>query len=316
VKTERDKLVKTGYSVLHGNDPEDDDDDDTATQEDKDAELANRLDPKSPDFIAPGNIYRVLAILHPGKIGFVQWGKYASKALICGYMQIFIPWKIIVGTFQEWEFEGIKSPLWFANNALTFASMCASLLSVCNLFAGKCAENIKVGQEANFFILSHEEPAGAAPAPASEEGSGTPLVLPKPTLPPWAISLNENFWCTVSLLLNIGMSSLLYCAMFLKIATFTGAVDQVAVVAVALYFIFDLDGKVMEADPKLKTRYRRAVVKQTVEKPNKPTYIRKIGNFAQTFIVATVPLGLIAIIMFGWKNPATGQSIGGDGITY
>merc|ERR1719511_240768 len=99
------------------------------------------MDPKSENFICPGNIYRLLAVLHPGILGWVAWFKLGFKALICAYMQLYLPFTFIRGTLAEWHLKGIKSPIWFMNEAFTFATMFAALASVCNLFQNKCANS-------------------------------------------------------------------------------------------------------------------------------------------------------------------------------
>merc|ERR1711862_934380 len=130
-------------------------------------------------------------------------------------MQIYLPSKIIKRVFLEWEFNGIKSPLWFVENAYMFATMFTALASLCNLFAGKCATNIKTGCEANFHILTHKEPDAAREARHKAPGADA-----KPHLPNLAIAANEMFWCCFSMFMNITMSLLLQVCMFLKVATF------------------------------------------------------------------------------------------------
>jgi len=302
IPSRRKKMTKHITNTLSPPD-EDDDSDDDATPEEKEKEKKAALDPESEDFIAPGNIYRLLAVLHPGVIGHAAWVKYASKALICAYMQLFLPYSIIKGTLKQWEFVGIKSPVWFAMNAGVFATMFAALGSLCNLFQGKCAESIEVGLGANFYILTHKGPDGA---PTPEKGS--------PLWGPTLIKINEVFWCTFSMVMNISMSLMLELAMFLKIATYTGAIDKVAVVAVSLYFIFDLDDKVMESDPKLKPKYRRAVAKQTQERDEKPKWLKTLAYFMIGVSQLMTPIGLFSIILFAWRNASTGHVIGGSGL--
>jgi len=296
------------------------------------------MDPGSPDFVAPGNIYRLLAVLHPGKIGFAARSKYASKATICCYMQLYLPYKIFMHSLNEWTLLGIKSPLWFMSNAMTFATMVAALASLCNMFAGKCSKCIIDGASANYYIMSHKEPAASADgaqtyqqiggselstgpsgeAPnAAEEAAGEAKEAASKALKPiiaFFVRINQDVWCTISLLVNIAMSFMLQIVMFIKVATFTGAVDGIAVVAVSLYFIFDLDDKVFDADPKLRQRYRRAVLKQT-EETEGPKYIMRMGQMSKCLLEASVPFGLLGIVLLSWKNTENGDVIGGDGIT-
>lgn len=329
----REQLVQSIKDTLAGK-LETDDPTDAKTDEEEAAELADRMDPKSTNFIAPGNIYRLLAVLHPGKIGYHQWGKFAFKAGVCAYMQLYLPFKIIKNIFLEWTFHGYKSPLWFLSNGATFVTMFISVGSLCNLFAAKCAENIRSGAEANYFILTHGEPhavvaadaanAQHSPLPQDDADADSrslaliPMEVPKltmpslpmPTLPPCIITANEYLWCCLSMACNIMMSFLLFFAMFFKIATFTGKIGDVAVIAVSLYFVFDMDAKVMDSDPKLRPKYRRAVLKQVVEKPYKPTWLLVIAATSKLMLGMLTPLGLASIVLFSWKSGDV--VIGGD----
>lgn len=67
------------------------------------------------------------------------------------------------------------------------------------------------------------------------------FIASRPKLPSLAVQLNALFWCNVSMALNVGMSLMLEFAMFLQVATYTGHIADVAVTAVSLYFIFDLE---------------------------------------------------------------------------
>jgi len=174
--------------------------------------------------------------------------------------------------------------------------------------------------------------AGSAAASSAENGATDSLLkkLPKtsmcppklPTMPktfnfpPLLVTINEYFWCTFSMIMNISMSMLLQLVMFLKVATFTGTMQSVAVVTLSLYFVIALDTKVMESDPKLRPMYRAQVIAQTVEKTYKPNWLKTIASTAMGLMQETVPLGLLAIILFSWKNRKTGISIGGDPFTH
>lgn len=129
------------------------------------------------------------------------------------------------------------------------------------------------------------------------------------------VMVNEYVWCTFSMVMNISMSVMLQLVMFLKVATFTGTMESVAVVAISLYFVFDLDTKVMEIDPKLKPKYRRQVVAQTVERDYKPMWLMKMAAVAIALVRATVPFGLLGIVLFSWRHRETGMVIGGDPFT-
>mmetsp|Transcript_13200 Transcript_13200/g.24387 ORF Transcript_13200/g.24387 Transcript_13200/m.24387 type:complete len:462 (+) Transcript_13200:85-1470(+) len=315
ITSNRNKFIKSVKDTFAGKlDDEEEDEEDPPTEEEKKA----RLDPMSSEFIAPGNIYRLLAVLHPGILGCSAWLKYAFKAAICAYMQLYLPYNVIKKVFRHWSLIGIKSPLWFVSNATTFASMLAALGSLCNMFAGKCAKSIEDGAQANVYILTHKNPnAGGGGGGGGGESGGYTSLLDKPPMGETSIYINEVLWCSVSMILNVGMSIMLELAMFLQVATFTGEVSDVAITAVSLYFIFDLDDKVMEADPKLRLRYRRAVAKQTEEKPSErhPWLMPMLASVSAALVKLTVPFGLLGIVLFAWSSKQTKFVIGGDGLT-
>ena len=124
--------------------------------------------------------------------------------------------------------------------------------------------------------------------------------------------------------------------------------------AVSLYFIFDLDDRVMEADPKLRQKYRRAVAAQTETQAQGTSSLddtndrQPVGGFREPHCAwalvkelainsgyiaqhgslwwyvesisstrTQVPLGLIGIVpdrLEAWKKD--GFVIGGDGLHY
>lgn len=396
IKSNREKFfyrmreICSGRLIYHDHEDDEDDEEDPKNPLHHDEQKA-RLDPMSPEFIAPGNIYRLLAVLHPGIIGFRAWGGYAFRAAIVAYMQLWMPFQIITNTFKRWHWLGIKSPLWFLANAGTFVAMVTALGSLCGMFAARCTAHIYRGAEANIYILSHYNPGendskrssirssvssqqsplhldhleasnsipsstGASSlqrmarvAGAQEtldgayttinEGIGTATGtvnkgidtvnkginqayatysrIEKPRFSRWAIDFNEFIWCNVAMGLNVLMSVMLEFCMFLKVATYTGRIGNVAMTAVSLYFIFDLDDRVMEADPKLRQKYRRAVAAQTEPKlkEHHPWMIPTIASLSAAFVNLTVPLGLIGIVLIAWKREKDGFVIGGDGLT-
>ncbi|CAJ1407981.1 unnamed protein product [Effrenium voratum] len=145
--------------------------DDADTEEQLMQDRRDRLDENAPDFIAQGNIYRVLAVMHPlpkmmvnGRVmeAMSLWTFLgnALKALICSFMQLSLPVSIIKNTLEEWQFDGAKSPLWFMENYMVFMVMFASLGSVCALFQGRVVRQIRNGAEGSFHILTHRTTAG------------------------------------------------------------------------------------------------------------------------------------------------------------
>jgi hypothetical protein len=124
----------------------------------------------------------------------------------------------------------------------------------------------------------------------------------------------EFVFCLIGLTVCIVSSTMLMLAMFLKIATFQGNVGNIAVVAVSLYFVFDLDNKIMESSPTLKMEYRREVLEQTVVLEKKPLWIKQAGSYAIGFVSHLGQLGLVMIVLISWqqKLPFGTVLIGGD----
>jgi len=322
----------------------------------KEEEKKKKKDPDSKHFVAPGNIYRVLAVEHPGRIGFKEYGNYCVKAGIVAYMQLYIPLSIIGGVFAEWQYAGFKSPMWFATNFWSFLTMLGGLGTLCHSFKSYCEHLVLNDAKANVHLITHDEPEGASqdedaqpedqdedrdaetgggndmskplldtknPGKAVDEAEGAAMAaakselehLLKPELSEFWIDVNEMFWCYVSACMTLMMSILLEACLILKVCTFTGAPEKVALIAVALYFVVDLDKKVFDADPRLKTRYMRAVLRQTIEKPEKrPRMLCVCASFALILVRFASTIGFICIILLAWRNQ-DGHVLGGDPFT-
>merc|ERR1712194_70358 len=90
------------------------------------------------------------------------------EAVVVAYMQLYLPTKIIFGILDHWHYNGIKSPFWLLFNGVAFITQFAALATLCRLFQQKCSENIRVGADANFFILTHTKPPPLPPPPPPE----------------------------------------------------------------------------------------------------------------------------------------------------
>ncbi|CAJ1407980.1 unnamed protein product, partial [Effrenium voratum] len=134
-------------------------------------ERTSRLDINAADYLAKGNIYRVLAALHPiplvrtnftttpkSLMSTSRWTGLVGKSIICAFMQLYLPWRILCGVYAEWQWDGTKSPLWFMANAYLFTTMFASLASLCNIFRCKAEKQVVEDSEANYFLLVHRRP--------------------------------------------------------------------------------------------------------------------------------------------------------------
>lgn len=279
-------------------------DDPMFSQDDWTDNCNNRLSPTSADFIAPGNIYRVCAVLTPDHgVSPFLWMKWAAQALVVAYMQLTVPIQILVLDLTKWECTGVKTPLWFIYNPMVVAAF-TSLFSLFHAFAGKCVASISDGARANYFIVANF---------CQEDDKYRRM---------------SKFYCTFSLFMNVMSSLTLQCCMFVKVSTYSGDMGDAALCAIALYFVFDLDDKVMQANPGLRDRYRRAVISEIREsmrrqrdeeagqvlktKGDRPLWLLYAGGFSCVFVGALSPIYLYFILFLAWSNPKTGQEIGGD----
>lgn len=381
---ERESTIRQVKQIWHGKLQDNYD----LTTEEKNEKEADRMDPNSKAFIAPGNIFRVLAVLHPGIQGYGPWSKMASTAFLGAWLEIFVPYKIMMKTLDEWSINGIKSPLWVLEHFVTFAAMMGALTSISVLFTAKCVSNIEAGAAANFHILSHQgtnpqmtleelkefkvelisyeahldgvsykrqtslkeffsAPAtkdvqhnAAAPAtedvqhnvaaPALEDvqqGIKSKLQdmqqkfkqvfqqkfkLPYP--PGWFIIANAYFWCLLSMAVNISTNYLVQTSMILKVATFTGHIEDAALIALPLYFVFELDKKFLENDPELRKLYHLAVLEKTEPRAYKPTWLPSLAMIASGLLQASSSFVMLALLLVRWECGKTGTVIGGDGL--
>ena len=156
--------LRLKYGMVEISDDEEEDDLKTARQV--------RMDIGAADFLGHGNIFRVLAVLHPiplprgdtkrmpkGHLTLMKWIGFAMEAAVCAFMQVNLPLQILTDTLSKWELNGVKSPLWFIANLAFFATTFATLASICNIFRGRVEGYICRGAEANYYILTHRAAA-------------------------------------------------------------------------------------------------------------------------------------------------------------
>jgi len=364
-KDRRHKIVDGILSFINGK-LDDENIDDFADEFPAERRL-KELDPDSPQFIAPGNIYRVLAVMHPGHVGWFKWFNFIFTACTVSYMQLYLPLGIVADLFAEWRCIGVKSPIWFGENGFTFFTQFAALASVLGIFAGMCEVTIRTGCKANYYILSHVEPVrppmnkreeaefnsyaprvtiwtkaamalsifSSHPAKSAQDAAYKTLpwggkivarsakmametgditeAVPKPIMPPLFIKINARIWLSISMIMNITMTLILQGVMILKVATYHEKIQDIALVCVSLYFIFDLDHKVMETTPNLRVNYGHAVQKLTFHQFFDPAWMNRLGLTAIWLSRLLTPIGLYIIVLLAWKSKIQpGVFVGGD----
>lgn len=297
----RSRFTKYLGAIYSGKvEDEDSDEDDPQTPEQRVEERGQGSDAKSEDFVASGNIYRLLAVLHPGVVGVERWAEYVFKALVCAYLQLYIPVMLLRQVLLDWELDGVKCPLWFAANLWNFLASFAALGCLGTLFAARCSERIVIEARAILYILSHREPEGAVLTARD----------PKSAMPCCAVFANEHFWCWLSMIVNISTALLLQVTIFLKIATYKDQIDHIVIATVSLYFVSDLDEKIMSSEIQLRSRYSRAVGKLTEQQSYQPRWMMCIAALTIAVMRFAVPVGLLGIFAASWRNRATGHIIG------
>eukprot|EP00419_Tripos_fusus_P090892 CAMPEP_0172872394 /NCGR_PEP_ID=MMETSP1075-20121228/92608_1 /TAXON_ID=2916 /ORGANISM="Ceratium fusus, Strain PA161109" /LENGTH=533 /DNA_ID=CAMNT_0013722717 /DNA_START=96 /DNA_END=1697 /DNA_ORIENTATION=+ len=307
---------------------------DSGNPADKEEELKSRMDPRSLNFIAPGNIYRVTAVMHPGIIGFRPWCVNLFTALTCAFIQVYVTVRIISDFFNDWECLGLKSPAWYSRHAADFIAMLLFTATLNLMFSGKAAENIIDDAEANFYILTHQAPPASEQDPfvlpdiaGAEEGRafsssshlGTTRRVPASEgyIPEFLkneenLRVQEYFWCLTSQIINASTSLLCQVVFALRMMTFSGNLEAVVSVAIVLYFIFQLDGTLMDLDPSLRPKYRLEVLRRTVEQKDHPVWLRRMGAFSRATSTITGWCCLVAYVLLRWRSHSTGEVLGGS----
>lgn len=134
-------------------------------------------------------------------------------------------------------------------------------------------------------------------------------------VPEWVLNYLEKVMCLVSIVASVGSALLLQLCMFMKVATFQGDIINIAVVTMSLYFVFDLDKKVMESDPKLIPMYTRFIGLLSEKEDFEPIWVKRIASIGVAFMQFLQPFGLAMIVLVSWKavgGPNHGTIIGAD----
>merc|ERR1740117_729387 len=139
-------------------------------------EFLDKLDPKAAEFIAPGNIYRMIAILSPEIVG-MRWFVYLAQGLICCFTQIALPMGLITGILSQYKCDGLKRPEWYVNNLGLLGTEVIALISLSNIFYGRVRNEIVNGATANYYILTHRRPLPVGDNPAMHHAEDRDLVF-------------------------------------------------------------------------------------------------------------------------------------------
>eukprot|EP00929_Paragymnodinium_shiwhaense_P074074 TRINITY_DN3788_c0_g1_i4.p1 TRINITY_DN3788_c0_g1~~TRINITY_DN3788_c0_g1_i4.p1 ORF type:complete len:528 (+),score=84.47 TRINITY_DN3788_c0_g1_i4:68-1651(+) len=293
---------------------------------------AARMEYDSGDFVARGNIFRVLAVFEPRdpNVGWYRWSQYVIRGVLCAWMQLYLPYSMISEILGAWTFRGPKSIFWLSANFGQFLVMFVALGELASVFFGMAKKNFIKGAKANNFILSHHNPYRGAKAysevearsPKSPNVEASPSERRALTLverPDWALGdklfrVQQYFWCILSMMINFSMSLLLPLVFLLRAATYTGDISSIAIELTSLYFVFDLDTKIMESDSGLEVRFRYVIKRQKAmglrPENEHPTLMRRIVGFTQLCLDFSIKYLLLFALATAWEGQ--GQVIGGS----
>lgn len=118
------------------------------------------------------------------------------------------------------------------------------------------------------------------------------------------------FWVSISLLINIVVATFLEVVVLIKIMVLTGSVDEVALIIMAVFFINELDEKVIKGAPAIKKMYWVQCFQQTKRRKDQPHWVRHVsahGGVPLTYLMLYI--GLVMMVTLSWKNRYTGQII-------
>jgi hypothetical protein len=295
--------------------------DEYASQQELLDELEKRKNPTALYFIAPGNVYRLLAIMHPGVIGWHGYRVLAFQAMICSFMQFYLPFCFTKSVLTHWEVAGVKSPFWYMESPVEIMAMMGLIAALSLVMGGRIREHMVVGAEANFYILTHHKPSGEEElanmaADSSEAGQGLSQARRRSKaakVDERFIDRNELFWCTASTLLDIVVSLLSQVIFIMEVGTCAiDDVEKIVTISIALIFIFEIDDKMMDIDPRNRTRYRREVLRSTEEDDTdaQPVWIKSIAAIAVLVSWLVNIIGVLGYIFIRWRNRETGYEIG------
>jgi len=170
-----------------------------------------------------------------------------------------------------------------------------------------------------------EEGNSSASVDATPRPSDQAPLIGGAVRPDWALGdklfrAQQYFWCCLSMFINFVMSILLPLVFLLKCATYTGdprtGADIAAIVVeiTGLYFVFDLDYKIMEADSSLETRFRYVIRRQKAlglrPPEERPQHLTRAVGITQLLLDFSVKYLLVFALATSWEAK-DGTIIGG-----
>jgi hypothetical protein len=208
-----------------------------------------------------------------------------------------------------------------------FVTSFAALASLVKVFKARCTKIIEQSVDANEYLLSVTEKP-----PTKTSSASTALLLNEleagqqqeepslvqhflegffepPPFTPHLVLLNKFAWTLAGMISDVMMSTLLYVAMLLRLATFRGAIEDVALILISLYFVFDLQVKILETNPKIKMVYQRAVLDMTEKYESRARdivagIVKRIAAVMLMLVSLSGSLGLIFIVLVSWLDTA------------
>lgn len=120
----------------------------------------------------------------------------------------------------------------------------------------------------------------------------------------------EVMWISLSLVVTVVVATFLQVVVLIKMMVLTGSIEEVALIIMAVFFVNDLDEKVMKGQPLIKKYYWVQVYQHNKKLRHQPLWVKHItadGAVPLAHIILYVGLGLM--VTMSWKNKFTGEII-------
>lgn len=120
----------------------------------------------------------------------------------------------------------------------------------------------------------------------------------------------EIMWVSISLLITVVVATFLEVVVLIKMMVLTGSMEEIAMIVMAVFFVNDLDNKVMKGQPLMTKMYRVQCYQHTKKKRNQPVWVKHITtDGAVPLVHVLLYLGLGLMVTISWKNRYTGEVI-------